>query len=61
MNCTYFLGQAMGANETRLVNDICGSYNFSDVSALKAFINGTWYGPGSYRESLKTATQMSDG
>ena len=59
MNCTYFINQSVDFNNTRLVNEVCAQYDFSDVSRLKAFINGTWYG-GYYRESLMNATTMNE-
>ena len=43
LNCTYFISQVC-ANDTRCVNEVCTKFDFSDVSQLKTFINGTWYG-----------------
>ena len=39
-------------------NQICLTYNFSDVEDLKFFINGTWYG-GVYVGYLMGNTTMN--
>ena len=33
----------MEKNSTKL-DELCKTYNFTDVNDLKLFVNGTWYG-----------------
>ena len=45
---------------TKQANSLCNGYNMTDPNQMKFYVNATWYGDSSYRQTFQNKTKMTD-
>ena len=56
-NCHTYIDPV--TDDTKTASNICNEYDFSDLDALKLFVNATWYSEDpTYLKNLQDATSL---